>query len=641
IDEGLLNACGTCGPVPAEVCDGIDNDCDGQTDEGLLNACGFCGEDLLDICDGVDNDCDGLIDEGCGDSPETCDGEDCDDDNPETCDDVEVCDGIDNDCDGQIDEGLLNACGTCGPVPTEVCDGIDNDCDGQIDEELLNACGTCGDVPTEVCDGIDNDCDGQIDEELLNACGVCGDVPTEVCDGIDNDCDGQIDEELLNACGVCGDVPTEVCDGIDNDCDGQTDEGLLNVCGTCGEVLAEVCDGIDNDCDGQIDEEGCEACEPTGENLVVNGSFEDGVEVESWDIYTSSALPGWTVEWVNADACEDPTQEPVLELHHALLAEAQEGRLYAELDSDCQGPGGSNGEVERPTVRISQHVSTVPGNRYELSFTFIRRGPRSNGAEVPGEQTLTVTWGGNEVFQAEAPTEWERRTMVVTATAFSEELTLADTGLANTLGVFLDDVRVVDLDGDCGCPEHAEAYALTNAVSDPEAHGANHNHGIVLGNLFCDDANAKFTFQDDDAHLILHGDGTARLVGTATLTSGGCGREGEIWNVDVWLDEAVQGTVEPKLELRAGFQPTAITDAWRFFIMREGSASMSHPDTGAEIFMSHRPADLRYGFQVGETANGKNLNLGASGWFGYDLVEGDTTQSGVGDFNIDLGHICR
>ena len=42
-DEGVLNACEKCGPTPEEICDGIDNNCNGQTDEGVTNLCGTCG----------------------------------------------------------------------------------------------------------------------------------------------------------------------------------------------------------------------------------------------------------------------------------------------------------------------------------------------------------------------------------------------------------------------------------------------------------------------------------------------------------------------------------------------------------------------------------------------------------------------
>ena len=57
-----------CVPRGAEVCDGIDDDCDTRVDEGVLNACGQCGAVPVEVCDGIDNDCDGVIDDGgvCG-----------------------------------------------------------------------------------------------------------------------------------------------------------------------------------------------------------------------------------------------------------------------------------------------------------------------------------------------------------------------------------------------------------------------------------------------------------------------------------------------------------------------------------------------------------------------------------------------
>ena len=229
-----------------EICDMLDNDCDGQIDEGTMNACGACGDTLQETCDMVDNDCDGQVDENllnacgsCGDIP------------------MEICDGMDNDCDGTVDEGVTNACGSCGEISDEICDAFDNDCDGQVDEGVTNACGSCGEISDEICDRLDNDCDGTVDETVLNACGVCGDLPVESCDGVDNDCDGTVDENVTNACGMCGDVPVESCDGVDNDCDGQVDEGVLNACGECGDAPVEICDLIDNDCDRTVDEGAC------------------------------------------------------------------------------------------------------------------------------------------------------------------------------------------------------------------------------------------------------------------------------------------------------------------------------------------------------------------------------------------------
>ena len=97
---------GAQGPIP-EICNAVDDDCDGMTDErfsGGSNRCGFC--------------------------------------NP-----VEVCDMLDNDCDGTVDEYLANRCGDCAAEPVETCDSMDNDCDGTIDEGTTNACGTCAPEP--------------------------------------------------------------------------------------------------------------------------------------------------------------------------------------------------------------------------------------------------------------------------------------------------------------------------------------------------------------------------------------------------------------------------------------------------------------------------------------------------------------
>jgi MYXO-CTERM domain-containing protein len=415
IDDGVCNGC----IPSAEICDGCDNDCNGLIDEGIMplpcglaspancvgqlicqpknnpgNVIGACVGGAFDqcsytpgqeVCDNIDNDCDGIVDDSvapvdcvpagqpmnlnygpnsqCKKGKKACGSNQC----------VgfigpsgEVCDGLDNDCDGTVDEAVFGvglACGInqppCLPGMTacvngalvcqggvgpqaETCDGLDNNCNGVVDDPPfaegppagMNGCwmlpgncctfqnlqwcpppgATCNDVgalmppcskgtlactgaagwickgsnapAAETCDGLDNDCDGTVDNGNFPEVGqVCGtdtgecqigaiactagvldcvnDVPPspEVCDGLDNDCDGVIDNgiQLGGSCTPDYDPVqfpnppvfppcqpgTLVCDGAGN-----------TVCSGGSGPSAEICDGIDNDCDGEIDEAG-------------------------------------------------------------------------------------------------------------------------------------------------------------------------------------------------------------------------------------------------------------------------------------------------------------------------------------------------------------------------------------------------
>jgi hypothetical protein len=94
-DHTGFGPCVPTGSATFEVCNGLDDDCDGAADEGLINACGTCGPVPPEICgNGIDDNCDGFIDNGCTTPVCTTPG------SPEICDN-----GVDDDCDTAVDEG--------------------------------------------------------------------------------------------------------------------------------------------------------------------------------------------------------------------------------------------------------------------------------------------------------------------------------------------------------------------------------------------------------------------------------------------------------------------------------------------------------------------------------------------------------
>jgi hypothetical protein len=360
-------------PGATEVCDGDDEDCDpttfGSRDDdrdGFVDAacCNgtACGEDCNDarrnqhplateVCDRIDNDCDGLIDEGVsidgfadrdgdghGDpaAPMTaCAGtarfsaldDDCDDTRPSVhAAQVEVCDLLDNDCDGLVDDDaratiwyedadgdgfgslygetrfvceppvgfslLATDCddtrATANPAADELCNARDDDCNGSADFEVASddfedddrdghadvACPTPGDDcddtdsavftgASEYCDTIDNDCDGAIDE---------GVTASDLYVDIDGDGYGagtpfvgcMVAGRLVPRGGDCDDRDaatspgaSEACNGRDDDCNGIVDDGAEATCGlpsatgvcSAGECAIATCSVGFADCD--------------------------------------------------------------------------------------------------------------------------------------------------------------------------------------------------------------------------------------------------------------------------------------------------------------------------------------------------------------------------------------------------------
>ncbi len=259
-DNDESNGCEyACTPIVGgeELCNGIDDNCDGQVDEGFNlqedpNNCGACNT----VCGTYAN------------AATVCVAGQCE---------MGGCDGGSYDQNNDDSDGCEYACNFEGEEDSD-CNGEDNDCDGTADEDAdltaVENCGACGNNCEDAvepayqrtlfitCNGsCQYTCDSgryNIDNDWSNGCEYSC-TPTnggvEKCDGLDNDCNGQNDDGIT--CN-CTDGASESCDVANTNTCHSTRmcvSGNWETCTLNDYNHAETCDGLDNDCDGPVDED--------------------------------------------------------------------------------------------------------------------------------------------------------------------------------------------------------------------------------------------------------------------------------------------------------------------------------------------------------------------------------------------------
>jgi hypothetical protein len=189
-------------------------------------------------------------------------------------------------------------------------------------------------------------------------------------------------------------------------------------------------------------------------------------------------------------------------------------------------------------------------------------------------------------------------------------------------------------------------YAVSRAPVDPTYYGGSGGHAFWLPALVSGNADTNFQFTPSSGGLgsLVHNTST----GTATMTGSIYAVVDPTLTFDVQIDfnlRTMPASFDGKRELSSSAYSEnggpVDTDTWTYFDMVSGTLTGTALLAGATLDLYQRPTDLTLQYQLGEGANGKNINLVFSGWLGWNVsttagYTGPILSAGAGDINANL-----
>jgi hypothetical protein len=427
-------------PGAVELCNGLDDDCDGKTDPVGAAGC---------LAWYPDGDGDGFGDSAaagqcqCAASPffPVNNKQDCNDGSAAVKPGaVETCNGIDDNCDGVTDPENAQGCQVRF---------LDGDADGYGGNQSACVCpatpgyvgvsGDCNDGnasvkpgAVETCNGIDDNCDGQTDPASSQGCQV---------KYVDGDGDGYGSSQSACVCpatpgyagqsGDCNDGNAAVkpgaaenCNGIDDNCDGSTDPAGSNGCTTyfkdadfdgygdkysqsqclCSAVppynvtnnqdcndgtgsvkpgATETCNGQDDNCDGQIDPENSPGC---------STKYYDN-DVDGYGVNQSKCLCAAQGKYSASQAGDCNDDDATMKPGYPEQCDAK--------DNDCNGKMDDNGACFDTVYRYLYSS----GNNSDHFYTTDPSTPPDYSPEGPVFKVAKIPTGGinSSIIQLYSP----------------------------------------------------------------------------------------------------------------------------------------------------------------------------------------------------------------------------------------------